>query len=80
MTRAEQIVHDLRQRTLALVDPDAARKAGRAPISRVHLAKGAGFSLSWLYGFVAGHEDALNPTADTLKELEKRLSELEPKQ
>ncbi len=79
MTRTEQIVNDLRRRALALVDRKAASKAGRKPIRRDRLAVDADVSYFWLCRFLAEHQDALNPRANTLAKLEKRLTELEQK-
>lgn len=71
MTDAEQLVHDLRRRTLALVN----RK--KDPIRRDELAVRAKVSYFWLCRYLAEHEDALNPRVGTLAKLEKRVSELE---
>lgn len=69
MTRAEQIVRDLRRRTKTLVD--------RGHIRRDRLAVEAGVSYFWLCRYLAEHEDALNPRVGTLAKLEKRVAELE---
>jgi hypothetical protein len=69
MTRAEQIVLDLRRRARALVDGQKT--------TRERLAHDIGVSYSWMYRFVADHKDTRNPTANTLAKLEKRVIELE---
>ncbi len=69
MTQTEQLVRDLRRRTKTLLD----RKVTRRP----KLARDADVSYFWLCRFVQGHRDALNPTANNLSKLEKRVVELE---
>lgn len=69
MTRTEQMVRDLRRRTRQLVD--------RGSVRRDRLAVDAGVSYFWLCRFLAEHEDAMNPRANTLSKLEKRIVELE---
>lgn len=74
MTQTEQMVRDLRRRTLALVE----RK--KAPVKRDRLAVDAGVSYFWLCRFLAEHEDALNPRVGMLAKLERRVTELETRQ
>jgi hypothetical protein len=69
MTEAEQMVRDLRRRTLALIK--------RKKVRRDRLAVEAEVSYFWLCRYLAEHEDALNPRVGTLAKLEKRVNELE---
>jgi transcriptional regulator with XRE-family HTH domain len=69
MTLAEQIALDLRSRTRELIK--------NQKITRKRLAADVGVSYSWMYRFVADHEDTRNPTSKTLTKLERRVTELE---